>query len=95
MSSYTHVNNEVEALQLTKETKADITKALMEALSLGNICELTVTSDPLLDSTIITYKNVNSTNAFTLNTNDYLLKLNTGDYVVMTASEFESNYTKA
>lgn len=91
-SEFTHIEETVSAIQLSNATQADIIAAITAEAGNGFLSKLTmeyVNNDRCYH---ITFRYKTSTVDLNLNPTDWLVKLNTGNYTVMTNAEFETTY---
>lgn len=89
---YTHLEEKVEAIQSTPENKERIIEALSNEAENGLLSKLTMkyNSGTLCYDIVFRYKT--ATTQLTLNASDYLVKLNSTMFTVMSEKEFKQIY---
>ena len=90
-SGYTHIESDVEAVQSTPETQGFIAAQLMNELARDYLLKYTANASPETKSVTFTFQYKDQSPAV-LNENDYLVRINTGHFVVVPKDKFEEFY---
>ena len=89
---YTHVEESVEAIQLSTETQSDIVSALAAEAENRLLKTLEIEYNSAVGHYEFAYRYQTETVPSNLKSGDYLVRLNAGNYAVYSAEEFESEY---
>lgn len=89
---YTHVEESVEAIQLSTETQSDIVSALAAEAENRLLKTLEIEYNSAVGHYEFSYRYQTETVPSNLKSGDYLVRLNAGNYAVYGAEEFESEY---
>lgn len=84
---YTNIEADVEVVQLSTETSAEITKLLTNEAAKELLASLTVTTNEAKECNEFTFRYRSETVTQNLKIGDYLVKLNTGLLKVYTEAE--------
>lgn len=91
-SSFHHTECQVEAMQMAPDTSADIVTTLAGEAGKGLLANFSATYNPSTNTYDTTYRYRTESTDKTLTIGNYLVKLNSGEYQVMTAEEFLAEY---
>lgn len=89
---YTNIEADVEVVQLSTETSAEITKLLTNEAAKELLASLTVTTNEAKECNEFTFRYRSETVTQNLKIGDYLVKLNTGLLKVYTEAELNGIY---
>jgi len=89
---YTHIEESVEAIQLTVDTQSKIVSALAAEAEIRLLKSLEIEYNSAVGHYEFSYRYQTETVPSNLKSGDYLVRLNAGNYAVYSAEEFESEY---
>lgn len=91
-SNFGHIESTVSAIQLSPETQYDVLMLLGAESEQHKLITLHMEFDTSQNCIIFTYRYLEDTVDSKLELGDYLVRLNAGNYVVMSEEEFNSQY---
>lgn len=91
-SMYTHLEEKVEAIQLTPKTQSIVCAAIAEACIANLLTKLHVDFNNQKACLEFVYRYKTDTVESNLNVGDYLVRLNAGQYIVRTEEQFLEEY---
>lgn len=92
MHIYTAIEDKVESVQLSTETQQEVTQLLSAEAEHELLSKLFITHNDEADCNEFVYRYRTDTVDSKLNVGDYLVKMNAGTLVAMSAAKFESEY---
>lgn len=91
-SGYTHIEEYVEAVQLTPETQETVVKAFNEPASRLEFSKLNIVYNVQEACYEFVFRYKEDSVDSTLKVGDYLVRLNQGNYTAMTEADFKAQY---